>query len=134
MAGRIKFSEELLQAVLDHIRNGASMEAACGAMGLGPDWLWHCRKRAEDGKEPWAKYLRELQSAKDIARVNAERRVFEGKGAWCAAARWLESHYAEQWRRVERLEHHQHGEIILRFADLSAEERARLSAKRKGQA
>ena len=83
---------------------GATWDAAADAVGIGVSTLRQWRRRGEDGEEPFAALVAELQRA-EAAGITRALRVIRGAaddGEWTAAAWILERRYpADYGRRME---------------------------------
>lgn len=106
-------------AVAQHVEEGASLSAACGAEGVNHSTLDGWRKKAKDGVEPYATIVKPLKRAIAIAVCSAEKRVFGGQGQWQSSARWLESMRPGRWRRTEKREISQTTDIRVSWPDLA---------------
>ena len=92
---------ELVLAIAAEIEQGASIEAACGAVGIAKSTLGTWRRKADEGVEPYVAILTPLKRALHVAVLTAARQVYAGRTGWQASARWLESMKPDPWRRTE---------------------------------
>ena len=117
---------ELAEEIGSRVANGASIQAACGAVGIGSDLLSDWRKRDD---EPYKGFTRILKRHLADAVAKAEVKVYGGKAGWQASARWLESIQRDRWCRMERQEINVKGTVDLTMAmrDMSDEELGRLA-------
>ena len=115
-----KCTPELIANLCQEIESGASIGAACGAVGISRRRLRVWKAKARRGLEPYRQRVRSLKRAFLTATRKAEQRVYAGKGTWQSLARWLESMEPEVWRRTERREISQTTDIRIRWPDLAA--------------
>ena len=103
---------ELAEEIGSRVANGASIQAACGAVD-----------------EPYKGFTRILKRHLADAVAKAEVKVYGGKAGWQASARWLESIQRDRWCRMERQEINVKGTVDLTMAmrDMSDEELGRLA-------
>lgn len=112
---------EIAGTLADRLIRGASLKSACEAEGLPRGTVDGWMRKGEDGEtEPYATFRVILKTALGEAKCLAEQRVYDGKGAWQAAARWLESLDRDQWQRSERREVEHSGRIEIPFPEPGA--------------
>ena len=103
---------KMVRALSAEIERGASIESACGAVGIDRSTLTKWLQKAEEKVEPYLTTVTPLKRALATAVRHAEQRIFAGEQRWESSARWLESMRPDPWRRTERHEHEGGGKPI----------------------
>jgi hypothetical protein len=101
-----KLTEQTKQILLDSIAAGMPYKLACLRAGISEDTLVAWRKKGAEGREPYASFVRELQTAEGDA-VFMRLQHIEGaamNGQWQASAWLLERRYPQFFGRQDRLQ------------------------------
>ena len=114
-----KCNPKIVAKIGEMVSGGASLRNAAGSVGIGNRTLQYWNQQAKKGVEPYKTLLRPLKKALCEAKARAEQRVYSGKGTWQSSARWLESLAPDLWRRTERREVSQTGDLRISWPDLS---------------
>ncbi len=101
-AGRKGYSREVRDRLLDNLREGMSIRAACTQSGIGERTYYRWLDECEDGE--WSE---EVNAAKDFAEAGALsklKRLGDEKADWRAYAWILERRYPDRWGAKKELE------------------------------
>ena len=94
-AGRKGYSREVRDRLLDNLREGMSIRAACTQSGIGERTYYRWLDECEDGE-----WTEEVNAAKDFAEAVALsklKRLGDEKADWRAYAWILERRYPDRW-------------------------------------
>ena len=101
-AGRKGYSREVRDRLLDNLREGMSIRAACTQSGIGERTYYRWLDECEDGE-----WTEEVNAAKDFAEavaLNKLKRLGDEKADWRAYAWILERRYPDRWGAKKELE------------------------------
>jgi transposase len=101
-AGRKGYSREVRDRLLDNLREGMSIRAACTQSGIGERTYYRWLDECEDGE-----WTEEVNAAKDFAEAVALsklKRLGDEKADWRAYAWILERRYPDRWGAKKELE------------------------------
>jgi hypothetical protein len=95
-----KCTAALVARLCKAIREGSSLESACGVVGITSRRLRKWRELARQKVSPYTEFRPALKKAIAAAVGSAEAKVYAGKRGWQSSARWLESMYPKRWLRT----------------------------------
>jgi len=101
-AGRKGYSREVRDRLLDNLREGMSIVAACTQAGVGERTYYRWLDECEDGE-----WTEDVNAAKDFAEAVALsklKRLGDEKADWRAYAWILERRYPDRWGPKKEVE------------------------------
>jgi len=121
MAGRkTKLTPELKEHFLNLLRSGNTIEACCGATGIGERTYFDWMAWARIGKEPFSQFSQSIKKAQQEAHIMMVDTLVKlaKRGSTMAAIFWLQNRFPDQWKDLRYIE----GEIKHKIEEYSDEQ------------
>jgi hypothetical protein len=102
MASRNKFTPEIADTIIQHVRDGNYFQTAARAAGIHRDTLYSWLSAGAEGDPRYVEFHGRLREAEALAEIDAVAKVREAKQGWQAHMTFLERRHSERWSRAER--------------------------------
>lgn len=94
----IKLTPEVAKTICDTVRGGAFLTRAAKAAGISLDALAKWRERGEQGEEPFAKFVEDLEQAElECEQWHVENWRQQAPNDWRASKEFLAKRHPERW-------------------------------------
>jgi hypothetical protein len=97
-----KFTPEVADTIITHVRAGNYFQTAARAAGVHRDTLYRWISWGEEGEPEFVEFHERLREAEALAEIDAVSKVREAKQGWQAHMTFLERRHSERWSRAER--------------------------------
>lgn len=126
-----KLTPELSVKILGLICEGHSLNVCCQAVGIDDQTLRNWKAKGEEGKQPYATFVRACKIARAAGEVGLLREArAAGKGEWTKYITILERTRPERWSSRQRIEVEKHVSIHVDAPPAAAEDVATWQARR----